>query len=168
MYIPPPHLKTPARPSYAETYNRILADHRRAPLSSAASVAILVATDVDALCAARMLAELFAQDDVMHRVIPINNPDKLKEVAYYDLIENNPDLRTLIFLGMGANHNMYEWFKEVESDVTIHIIDSLRPWSLANLYVSGVGDFKVVCWDDGGAEEMEKDTETFQKHPVST
>jgi cell division control protein 45 len=72
VFIPPPHLASASRPSYAETYNNILAAHRRSPLSAASSVIILVAPDVDALCAARMFAELFKQDDVMHRIIPLS------------------------------------------------------------------------------------------------
>lgn len=72
VYLPPPHLASAHRPSYAEAYNRILATHRRSPLTSASSVIILVAPDVDALCAARMLADLLHQDDVMHRLIPVS------------------------------------------------------------------------------------------------
>jgi cell division control protein 45 len=40
-------------------------------LTSASSIIILVAPDVDALCAAKMLAQLFKQDDVMHKVVPV-------------------------------------------------------------------------------------------------
>lgn len=72
VFIPPPHLASASRPSYAETYNNILASHRRSPLSAASSVIILVAPDVDALCAAKMFAELFKQDDVMHRITPLS------------------------------------------------------------------------------------------------
>jgi cell division control protein 45 len=72
VFIPPPHLASASRPSYAETYNNILAAHRRSPLSAASSVIILVAPDVDALCAAKMFAELFKQDDVMHRITPVS------------------------------------------------------------------------------------------------
>jgi hypothetical protein len=72
VYLSPPHLASALRPSYAQAYNTILATHRRSPLTSASSVIILVAPDVDALCAARMLADLFKQDDVMHRIIPVS------------------------------------------------------------------------------------------------
>ena len=78
VYISPPHLATPTRPSYAEAYAQMLATHRRSPLTSASSVIILVAADVDALCAARMLAELFKQDDVMYRIIPVSGEANLE------------------------------------------------------------------------------------------
>lgn len=71
VYLPPPQYASPSRSSYAEAYTKILATHRRSPLTSASSIIILVAPDVDALCAAKMLAQLFKQDDVMHKVIPV-------------------------------------------------------------------------------------------------
>jgi cell division control protein 45 len=80
VYISPPHLASALRPSYAQAYNTILATHRRSPLTAAASVILLVAPDVDALCAARMLADLFKQDDVMHRLIPVSGIAELERV----------------------------------------------------------------------------------------
>jgi hypothetical protein len=80
VYLPPPQLATAARPSYAEAYANILKAHRQSPLTSAASVIILVAPDVDALCAARMLADLFKQDDVMYRIIPVSGVTELERV----------------------------------------------------------------------------------------
>lgn len=40
---------------------------------------MLVAPDVDALCASRMLADLFKQDDILHHVIPISGMNELEE-----------------------------------------------------------------------------------------
>lgn len=79
-YIPPPHLASASRPSYAQAYSDILATHRRSPLTSASSLIILVAPDVDALCAARMFADLFKQDDVMHRIVPVSGQAELERV----------------------------------------------------------------------------------------
>jgi|ERR1700691_3722257 cell division control protein 45 len=80
VYLPPPHLASASRPSYAETYIKILAAHRRSPLTSASSIIMLVAPDVDAICAARMLADLFKQDDVTHRVVPVSGIAELERV----------------------------------------------------------------------------------------
>lgn len=71
VFIPPPHLATGGKPSYGEEYAKIVARYRSSPLTSASSIVILVAPDVDALCGARMLSDLFTQDDVIHRIIPI-------------------------------------------------------------------------------------------------
>ena len=77
VYLPPPPT---TRPSYAEAYQNILTAHRRSPLTSASSVIMLVAPDVDALCAARMLASLFKQDDVIYRIIPVSGISELEKV----------------------------------------------------------------------------------------
>lgn len=95
VFIPPPHLASASRPSYAEIYNNILAAHRRSPLSAASSVIILVAPDVDALCAAKMFAELFKQDDVMHRITPLSGIADLERmrdelIAYSEVCHTLP------------------------------------------------------------------------------
>lgn len=41
---------------------------------------MLVAPDVDAICAARMLADVFKQDDVMHRIIPVSGHAELERM----------------------------------------------------------------------------------------
>jgi cell division control protein 45 len=98
VFIPPPHLASASRPSYAEAYNNILAAHRRSPLSAASSVIILVAPDVDALCAAKMFAELFKQDDVMHRIIPLSGIADLERmrdelITYSEVHHVSPIIR---------------------------------------------------------------------------
>jgi cell division control protein 45 len=80
VYIPPPQIANGTRPSYAETYSRIVSTFRSSPLTSASSIIILVAPDVDALCAARMLSDLFNQDDVIHRIIPVSGFSELEAV----------------------------------------------------------------------------------------
>ena len=93
VYLPPPHLATAARPSYGEAYANILATYRRSPATAASSVMICVAPDVDALCAARMLAELFKQDDIMYVIQPISGHAELEE--FRDEIAQNTDVRLL-------------------------------------------------------------------------
>lgn len=96
VYLPPPPFETPARPGYERAYNEILSTHRRSPLSSASSVIVLVAPDVDALCAARMLADLFKQDDIMHRIIPVPGMNELERIR--DDLITNAEVRTLSYL----------------------------------------------------------------------
>ena len=90
VFIPPPHLAD-GRPSYADAYNRIISAHRRAPLSSASSVSVLVAPDVDALCAARMLADLFKQDDINYTIVPVSGVMAFHAVK--DELRAQPDVR---------------------------------------------------------------------------
>lgn len=87
MYIPPPHLANTRR-TYTDAYKDILSAYRRSPQTSASSVILLVAPDVDSLCAARMLAALFKQDDVLYRIIPVSSVLELQlvkdELATYE------------------------------------------------------------------------------------
>jgi cell division control protein 45 len=53
---------------YANAYQSIVSRHRAA---SASSILIAVAPDVDALCAASMLATLLSQDNITHRITPV-------------------------------------------------------------------------------------------------
>ncbi|KAI0341751.1 CDC45-like protein [Trametopsis cervina] len=162
VYLPPPHLASAARPSYGEAYANILATHRRSPLTSAASVIILVAPDVDALCAARMLADLLKQDDVMYRVIPVAGHAQLESIR--DELAQYADLHTLILLNMGAILDLPspEWFGDFGEQLTVHVIDSSRPQNLSSLFGGGDSGERIVIWDDGGAEDMQEDRKAWE------
>ena len=78
VYLPPPQLERPGTRGYEQAYNEIIATHRAPAFSSASSLIILVAPDVDALCAARILQDLLRQDDIMHRVIPVSGMNEFE------------------------------------------------------------------------------------------
>ncbi|KAI0006057.1 CDC45-like protein [Russula compacta] len=161
VFIPPPHLASASRPSYAETYSHILAAHRRSPLSAASSVIILVAPDVDALCAAKMFAELFKQDDVMHRITPLSGIADLEHMR--DELITYSELHTLILLNIGSILDLpsSEWFGDFPPKVHVHVIDSGRPQNLSK---------RIIVWDDGGAEHLDGERrawETLQNDPES-
>ena len=80
VYIPPPHLAQQGKPSYSDAYHTIISAYRRSPQTSASSVIMLVAPDVDALCASRMLASLFKDDDILYRIIPVSSVQELQDV----------------------------------------------------------------------------------------
>ena len=80
VYLPPPQFASAGELSYAEAYQDILNSFRSAPLNAASSVIMLVAPDVDALCAARMLSDLFKQDDVIFRIIPVSGISELERI----------------------------------------------------------------------------------------
>ncbi|KAL0947422.1 hypothetical protein HGRIS_013534 [Hohenbuehelia grisea] len=154
VWIPPPQLATPTRTSYAEAYQKVLAAHRRSPINSASSVVMLVAVDVDALCAARMLADLFKQDDVPYSIIPVADRDELAfqahELAHYPL------LHTIFLINMGAPVSLAseEFFEDCPPNVTINVIDSRRPISVENLFWGSEIAQRIVIWDDGDAENL--------------
>ncbi|PBK87573.1 CDC45-like protein [Armillaria gallica] len=162
VYLPPPHLATAARPSYGEAYNSILTAHRRSPLTSASSVIMLVAPDVDALCAARMLADLFKQDDVVYRTIPVSGISELQSVR--DDLISVTELHTLILLNMGGVLDLpsEEWFGDFSSQMTVHVIDSARPQNLASLFGTGEKGDRIVVWDDGEAGKLTEEHKALE------
>ncbi|KAJ7197149.1 CDC45-like protein [Mycena pura] len=162
VYLPPPHLASASRPSYAQAYHKIVKAHRQSPLTSAASVIMLVAPDVDALCAARMLADLFKQDDVMYRLIPVSGVTELERVR--DELIMASELHTLILFNMGAILDLpsEEWFGGFSTGMTVHVIDSARPQNLSSLFGGGEAGERIVVWDDGGAEELDEQRKAWE------
>lgn len=167
VYLPPPHLADDRR-SYLEAYKDILTSHRRSPLSSASSVIMLVAPNVDALCASKMFARLFKLDDVIYSIIPISGLNEFEErinelkpnttVGIVILSTCRTDyaqqqLHTLLLINMAGQTDLprANWFGEFEEHVTFHVIDSIRPLSLDNLFMGN----RIFVWDDGGAKTVE-------------
>ncbi|KAJ7445701.1 CDC45-like protein [Mycena galericulata] len=151
VYLPPPQYATASRPSYAEAYANILKAHRQSPLTSAASVIILVAPDVDALCAARMLADLFKQDDVMYRIIPVSGVTELERIRDELIVVS--ELHTLILLNMGAILDLPsdEWFGGFSTKIIC-----------PSLFGGGEAGDRIVVWDDGGAEELQEERKAWE------
>ncbi|KAJ6488576.1 CDC45-like protein [Mycena vitilis] len=162
VYLPPPQLATASRPSYAEAYANILKAHRQSPLTSAASVIMLVAPDVDALCASRMLADLFKQDDVMYRIIPVAGVTDLERVR--DELVMVSELHTLILVNMGAILDLpsEEWFGGFSTKMSVHVIDSARPQNLSSLFGGGEAGDRIVVWDDGSAEDLGEERKAWE------
>ena len=185
VLVPPPHLASASRPSYAETYYNILAAHRRSPLSAASSVIILVALDVDALCAAKMFAELFKQDDVMHRITPLTGIADLErmrdELITYSEVRHiiipikathrttRCQLHTLILLNIGSILDLpsSEWFGDFPPKVHVHVIDSGRPQNMSSLFGEGEAAERIIVWDDGGAEHLDGERKAWETLNVS-
>ncbi|KDR81482.1 hypothetical protein GALMADRAFT_89457 [Galerina marginata CBS 339.88] len=161
VYLPLPSLAG-THPSYQEAYNRILSSHRRSPLASASSVILLVAPNVDALCASRMLATLFKHDDIAYRIIPVSGRDDVDDLR--EVLITNPDLHTLILVNMGNYYDLPtpEWFGDFDLKVTVHVIDSSRPQSLVNLFMGGENGERILTWDDGEAEKLSEERKAWE------
>ncbi|KAJ3811012.1 CDC45-like protein [Lentinula lateritia] len=161
VYLAPPDISR-NRPSYAEAYGKILKAHRESPLTSASSVIMLVAPDVDALCAARMMAELFRQDDVIYRIMPISGIAELERVRD-ELITYN-ELHTLILFNMGGILDLpsSEWFGDFRPGMSVHIIDSARPQNLSSLFGGGENGERIIVWDDGSAEKLAEERKAWE------
>lgn len=123
---------------------------------------MLVAPDVDALCAARMLANLFKQDDVMHRIIPVSGIAELERMR--EELMTYSDLHTLILVNMGAILDLPSpaWFGEFSTKLSVHVIDSTRPQNLSSLFLGGENGERIIVWDDGGTEKLEDERKAWE------
>ncbi|KAF8184867.1 CDC45 family [Mycena galopus ATCC 62051] len=162
VYLPLPEQASASRPSYGEAYANILKAHRQSPLTSATSVTMLVAPDVDALCAARMLVGLFKQDDISYRITPVSGVSELEEVR--DALVMDSELRTLILINMGAILDLpsEEWFGGFSTKMSVHVIDSARPQNLSSLFGGGEAGDRIVVWDDGSADKLDEERKAWE------
>lgn len=93
VHIPNPATTLPSTAKdYSHAYYHILKSARRqSALGSAASgaVLILVATDVDAICAARAFSRLLTADEIMYRIAPVDGFRTLQRILREDVVGND-------------------------------------------------------------------------------
>ncbi|GAA5933586.1 DNA replication initiation factor CDC45 [Sporobolomyces koalae] len=113
---------------------------------------LLVAPEVDALCAARLLSSLLKTDDVQHLTIPVGSWAELDLEARKLRELPDGDVRNLVMIGFGASADLYSLFAPLHEDglhafdeedstslqfshhCMIHVLDSHRPINLRNLF----------------------------------
>lgn len=182
VYITPPGQTDPGRSSYGDAYSKILAAHRRSPSTSASSVMMLVAPDVDALCASKMLSRLFRQDDVIYTIIPVAGVEDFTRIRN-ELAENNEvrgahriprvtsavnlkmfQLHALVMLNVGGYVDLpsSNWFGDFRTNITIHVIDSIRPRNLSSLFGVGENGDRIIVWDDGEADRLMNEKKSWE------
>ncbi|KHN82399.1 Cell division control protein 45 -like protein [Toxocara canis] len=88
----------------------------------------LVNSDVDALCAVRILMHLFACDDVAYSLVVVNGWDSL--VRAVD--EHAEQSHIAVLINCGANRALTSL--DLAPDMKLYIIDSRRPLHLDNVY----------------------------------
>ncbi|SPO41705.1 related to Protein TSD2 [Pseudozyma flocculosa] len=97
------------RQDYTHAYQRIRTSSRTSASSSSSSVLVLVSPDVDAICATRILTALLTEDDIPHRIIPVEGYRGLLRVLRED-VEANPDLRSIVMVNLGSiNERVWIW-----------------------------------------------------------
>ena len=140
--------------AYAEILNASLSSAWAGPSTSSrstASVLLLVAPDVDAICACRGLVKLLTDDRVGFTVRPVSGWADLARINHDD-IEGNTELRAVVLLNIGALIDLSEYFS-LPRQATLHVFDSHRPWNLNNVFDSGPEAEQVCVWDDGDIED---------------
>ncbi|BFZ62440.1 DNA replication initiation factor cdc45 [Saitoella coloradoensis] len=141
------------RGDFGNAYQKI----KSVSISGSCPVLLFVSLDADALCACKMLSDMLKADYVPHEIHPVTGWDDLS-VAREKLIENNLDLRYIFMLGFGNTMDLCDLFP-VRAEVVVYVIDSHRPYNLANLF--GEHD-NIKVFDDGEVAELDTEKRAMQ------
>lgn len=55
-----------------------------------------------------------------------------------------------------------KWFANFQLTLTIHVVDSIRPQNLVNLFGKAEHQKRIIIWDDGGAEKLQEEQKAFE------
>ncbi|XP_070618951.1 cell division control protein 45 homolog isoform X2 [Erythrolamprus reginae] len=125
-------------------------------------VLLLVASDIDALCACKILQALFQCDHVQYTLVPVSGWQEL-ETAF---LEHKDQFKYFVFLNCGANIDLLEVLQP-EDDALFFVCDTHRPINVVNIYnetqvkllVKQGDDLEIPAYDDIFREEEEEEEE---------
>ncbi|TNM89521.1 cell division control protein 45 homolog [Takifugu flavidus] len=124
-------------------------------------VALLVAPDVDALCACKILQALFHCDQVQYTLVPVTGWQDLGTA----FLEHKEQFQYFVLINCGANVDLLEMLQP-DDDSVFYICDTHRPVDVVNVYNDtqikllikqdddlGVPSYDDIFRDDDGDEE---------------
>ncbi|XP_036997462.2 cell division control protein 45 homolog [Artibeus jamaicensis] len=127
-------------------------------------VLLFVASDVDALCACKILQALFQCDHVQYTLVPVSGWQEL-ETAF---LEHKEQFRYFILINCGANADLLD-ILQPDEDSVFFVCDTHRPVNVVNVYndtqikllIKQDDDLEVPAYDDifRDAEEDEEHSE---------
>ncbi|XP_004695024.1 PREDICTED: cell division control protein 45 homolog [Condylura cristata] len=114
-------------------------------------VLIFVASDVDALCACKILQALFQCDHVQYTLVPVSGWQEL-ETAF---LEHKEQFHYFILLNCGANVDLLD-ILQPDEDAIFFVCDTHRPVNVVNVYnatqikllIKQDDDLEVPAYDD--------------------
>uniref|UniRef100_A0A452ILI2 Uncharacterized protein n=1 Tax=Gopherus agassizii TaxID=38772 RepID=A0A452ILI2_9SAUR len=126
-------------------------------------VLLLVASDVDALCACKILQALFQCDHVQYTLVPVSGWQEL-ETAF---LEHKDQFQYFVLINCGANVDLLE-ILQPEEDTFFFICDTHRPINVVNVYnetqikllVKQDDDFEIPAYDDIFRDEEEDEDDS--------
>ncbi|KAG3278657.1 cell division control protein 45 homolog isoform X1 [Ictidomys tridecemlineatus] len=125
-------------------------------------VLLFVASDVDALCACKILQALFQCDHVQYTLVPVSGWQEL-ETAF---LEHKEQFRYFILINCGANVDLLD-ILQPDEDTIFFVCDTHRPVNIVNVYndtqikllIKQDDDLEVPAYDDIFRDEEEEDEE---------
>ncbi|XP_040859450.1 cell division control protein 45 homolog [Ochotona curzoniae] len=125
-------------------------------------VLLFVASDVDALCACKILQALFQCDHVQYTLVPVSGWQEL-ETAF---LEHKEQFRYFILINCGANADLLDILQPDEHSV-FFVCDSHRPINVINVYNDTQIKLLIKQDDDlevPAYEEIFRDDEEDEEH----
>ncbi|XP_047514137.1 cell division control protein 45 homolog [Pieris napi] len=104
-------------------------------------VLLLVHYDVDAVCACKILQDLFKCDNISYTLVPVGGISELK-TAYE---ENNEEIKYVVLVNCGGTIDLVD-ILQPEEDVVFFVLDSHKPTDICNVYSDG--QVQLVYKDD--------------------
>nr|XP_026257492.1 cell division control protein 45 homolog [Urocitellus parryii] len=125
-------------------------------------VLLFVASDVDALCACKILQALFQCDHVQYTLVPVSGWQEL-ETAF---LEHKEQFHYFILINCGANVDLLD-ILQPDEDTIFFVCDTHRPVNIVNVYndtqikllIKQDDDLEVPAYDDIFRDEEEEDEE---------
>uniref|UniRef100_UPI003AAC4732 cell division control protein 45 homolog isoform X3 n=1 Tax=Centroberyx gerrardi TaxID=166262 RepID=UPI003AAC4732 len=123
-------------------------------------VALLVASDIDALCACKILQALFHCDQVQYTLVPVTGWQDLGTA----FLEHKEQFRYFVLVNCGANVDLLEMLQP-DDDSIFFICDTHRPVDVVNVYndtqvkllIKQDDDLGVPSYDDIFRDEDEQE-----------
>ncbi|XP_036923237.1 cell division control protein 45 homolog [Sturnira hondurensis] len=127
-------------------------------------VLLFVASDVDALCACKILQALFQCDHVQYTLVPVSGWQELET----SFLEHKEQFRYFVLVNCGANADLLD-ILQPDEDTVFFVCDTHRPVNVVNVYndtqikllIKQDDDLEVPAYDDifRDAEEDEEHLE---------
>ncbi|XP_045454158.1 cell division control protein 45 homolog [Melitaea cinxia] len=129
-------------------------------------VLLLVHYDVDAVCACKILQDLFKCDNISYTLVPVGGISDLKTA--YD--ENNEEIKYVVLVNCGGTIDLVD-ILQPEEDVVFFVLDSHKPTDICNVYSDGqvrliykddeenIPNFDDIFRDDDEDEDLESEQE---------
>ncbi|XP_076653605.1 cell division cycle protein 45 [Halictus rubicundus] len=129
---------------------------------------LLVNFDVDAICACRILQQLFKNDNMMYTLVPVQGIQDM----IHAFEENCEEIKNVILINCGGTLDLVELLQPAES-VIFYILDSHRPYDLCNVYSEDqvrilgkpdeddeIPEYNEIFRDDSSDEDEDEDVDS--------
>uniref|UniRef100_A0A4W6C7L2 CDC45 cell division cycle 45 homolog (S. cerevisiae) n=1 Tax=Lates calcarifer TaxID=8187 RepID=A0A4W6C7L2_LATCA len=129
-------------------------------------VALLVSSDIDALCACKILQALFHCDQVQYTLVPVTGWQDLGTA----FLEHKEQFRYFVLINCGANVDLLEMLQP-DDDSIFFICDTHRPVDVVNVYNDTQIKLLIKQDDDLGKTLLRReilfDYEQYEYHGTS-